>query len=69
MYQLIKRLSLQEIMTEVIPSLVGSLIIAETFYKFGSFTIECIFFLLTFLCLLFFIGKIKNILSQQNKKS
>jgi len=68
MYHLIKQLSLQEAMTEVIPSLALSFVIAEVFYKFGSFTMECICFLFTFVILLFIVDKIKINLLQQNNK-
>jgi hypothetical protein len=35
------------------PSLIGALIFAELFYKFHSFTLECVAFLLTWLAVSF----------------
>lgn len=68
MYQLLKQLNLRLILTEIAPSLVVSLWIAEAFYKFGSFTLECIFFLATFFCLSYLIDQIKVLLSKINSK-
>lgn len=47
MYTLIRTLPKRQILIEQIPALVISLVIAELFYKFGSFTLECVFFLAT----------------------
>lgn len=47
MYTLIKRMSYSELLLEQLPVLTASLIIAELFYKFHSFTLECIAFLMT----------------------
>jgi hypothetical protein len=45
MFTLIKSSALPQVLTKQLPGLVISLIIAETFYKFGSFTLECVAFL------------------------
>lgn len=47
MNKLFKNLSIQEILAEVLPSFGFALIIAETYYKLGSFSLECIAFLAT----------------------
>jgi hypothetical protein len=47
MYTLIRALPIRDILLEQLPALVVSLIIAEAFYKFHSFTLECIAFLAT----------------------
>jgi uncharacterized membrane protein len=47
MYTLIKAISTRQILTEQIPSLAVSILIAEVFYKFHSFTLECLAFLVT----------------------
>lgn len=47
MFTLIRTLPKRQILIEQIPALVISLVIAELFYKFGSFTLECVFFLAT----------------------
>jgi hypothetical protein len=47
MYQLIKLLSLRELLQLQLPAFSVALIIAEFFYKFHSFTLECVAFVLT----------------------
>ncbi len=47
MYNLISRAPLSAIASRELPALGISLIIAELFYKFHSFTLECGAFLLT----------------------
>jgi hypothetical protein len=46
-YTLIHSLALRQLVLEQVPTLTVSLIIAEQFYKFGSFTLECLTFLAT----------------------
>lgn len=45
MYTLIKMMPLRQLLLEQVPALGVSLIIAEQFYKFHSFTLECVAFL------------------------
>jgi len=47
MYTFIHALSLKRFTVEQIPTLGLALIIAELFYKFHSFTLECLAFLTT----------------------
>ena len=47
MYTLIRLLPIQQSVLEQVPALAASLLIAELFYKFGSFTLECLAFLAT----------------------
>lgn len=47
MYTLIKSVSTHDLLLRQAPSLVASLVIAEAFFKFGSFSLECIAFLAT----------------------
>ena len=47
MYTLLKSISWKRVGTEQIPALGGAWLIAETFYKFHSFTLECAAFLAT----------------------
>ena len=51
MYMLIRNLGLREWLVRQSPVLVGALAIAEIFYKFGSFLLEAIAFLVTWFCL------------------
>ncbi|MEO8861418.1 MAG: hypothetical protein ABI358_08345 [Ginsengibacter sp.] len=47
MYTLFKNIPTKKILSIEFPALGFSLIMAEAFYKFGSFTLECGAFLLT----------------------
>lgn len=49
MNQILKQLKPQEIIFELIPSMSLSMMIAEWYYKLGSFSLECIAFLITWL--------------------
>jgi hypothetical protein len=51
MYQLIRSLTLSQLLSRQAPTLVASFLIAELFYKFHSFMLECGAFLLTWLVL------------------
>ncbi len=46
-YTLIKSITPKALVIEQLPALVISIVIAETFYKFHSFTLECLAFLAT----------------------
>ncbi len=47
MYTLLQSITVRQLFLEQAPILAVSLIIAEIFYKFHSFTLECIAFLAT----------------------
>jgi len=47
MYQLVRMLSVHQLLARQMPALVISFVIAELFYKFHSFTLECAAFLAT----------------------
>lgn len=47
MYSLIKTMPTHQLFQEQLPVLVVSLLFAELFYKFHSFTLECVCFLAT----------------------
>lgn len=51
MYSLIRSLSARKIFLEQVPTLTSALIIAELFYKFHSFILECAAFLVTWFVL------------------
>lgn len=51
MIELLRRMTVRELLAAEAPSLAGSLLIAELFYKFGSFTLECLAFLATWAAL------------------
>lgn len=47
MYTLIRQAGLRQSLVHEAPSLTASMIVAELFYKFHSFTLECAAFLAT----------------------
>ena len=47
MYTLIRLIPVRQLLFEEVPALATSLFIAEQFYKFHSFTLECMAFLAT----------------------
>ncbi len=51
MYELVRSLSTRELFARQAPVLIGSLAIAEFFYKFGSFLLEAVAFLVTWFLL------------------
>ena len=63
MYTLMRTLSLKKILLEQAPTIVGSMFIAEMFYKFHSFTLECIAFLATW----YVVDRIRAALSEHIK--
>ncbi len=67
MYTLFKNIPVKKILSIEFPALGFSLIMAEAFYKFGSFTLECGAFLLTWYGTSFIMNTI-FIRSKKNKK-
>jgi hypothetical protein len=51
MYSLIRSMTLRQGLTQELPALAASLLLAELFYKFHSFTLECGAFLATWFVL------------------
>ena len=47
MYQLLRALPTQQLLVRQLPSFLVAFMIAELFYKFHSFTLECLAFLVT----------------------
>ena len=68
MFTLIKNSTVPQIITKRLPGLAISLIIAEIFYKFHSFTLECVAFLGTWFLVDLIIEVIANKLAGQNRK-
>jgi hypothetical protein len=60
MYTLIRTLPTRELFWKQFFAFAISLVIAELFYKFHSFTLECIAFLLTWYVFDFLIGFIRK---------
>ena len=51
MFELLRSSTLRQLLARQAPALVISLVVAEMFYKFGSFTLECLGFLVTWFVL------------------
>ena len=51
MFELLRSSPLRQLLSRQAPTLVISLVVAEMFYKFGSFTLECLGFLATWFVL------------------
>lgn len=51
MYTLLRTLSVRQLLVEQCPALAMAWLIAESFYKFKSFSLECAAFLLTWFLL------------------
>jgi hypothetical protein len=49
MFTLVRSVPLRRLLGEQAPLLAAALVLAELFYKFGSFTLECLAFLATWL--------------------
>ena len=47
MYTLFRSVPLRNLLSTQAPALLASIVIAELFYKFHSFTLECLAFLVT----------------------
>lgn len=60
MYTLIQQVPLRQLVIEQFPAFAISLLIAEFFYKFHSFTLECLAFLGTWFVIDFAIRKISG---------
>jgi hypothetical protein len=63
MYTLIRSIPLRDLLLEQLTALFISFVIAELFYKFHSFTLECIGFLITWYVADFIIGTVSEKLS------
>ena len=51
MFELLRSSTLRQLLARQAPALAISLVVAEMFYQFGSFTLECLGFLATWFVL------------------
>ncbi|MBL8160596.1 MAG: hypothetical protein JNJ61_01325 [Anaerolineae bacterium] len=58
MYTLIRSQSIKNLLTQQAPALLLAFFIAETFYKFRSFTLECAAFLVTWFVIDFILSNV-----------
>ena len=56
MHKFIRSLSTREVVSQQLPAIALSMVIAELFYKFHSFTLECLAFLATWYVVDWLIG-------------
>ncbi len=66
MYTLIRSLPLRQLLTTQAPAFLLSFVIAEMFYKFHSFTLECLAFLATWFVIDAVISTIRNALTDRS---
>ena len=64
MFELLRSSTLRQLLARQAPALVLSLIVAELFYKFGSFTLECLGFLATWFVLDAIFAQIGRVLAK-----
>lgn len=68
MHKFIKSMSVREFFVEQVPAVVISILIAELFYKFHSFTLECLAFLATWYLVDFAINFVFKLVSSKGKR-
>ena len=64
MYSLIDKLGIRDAIAKEMPALLIAFLIAEFFYKFHSFTLECAAFLVTWLALSWLQARMTKLLSR-----
>ena len=64
MFELFRSSTLRQLLARQAPALAISLIVAELFYKFGSFTLECVGFLATWFVLDALFAQVGRVLSK-----
>ena len=62
MYTLIQRLPASQWVWVETPAFVASLLVAELFYKFHSFTLECFAFCVTWAAIGFVLSRVKQLI-------
>lgn len=60
MYTLTRMVDQRSLLTHQAPTMFGSLLIAEIGYKFGSFTLEAVAFLVTWYVLDFLVSRLRQ---------
>lgn len=66
MYALLRAIPARQLLLTQLPAMFASLVIAELFYKFGSFTLEAVAFLATWFVLDAVITAVSNMISNRN---
>lgn len=68
MYQMIKAKGLVASISQEAPPGISAFIIAEFFYKFHSFTLECLAFLATWFVFSWLVSKLCNTFKYKNRE-
>lgn len=68
MYSMLKAVTVRRLQVSEVPGLVMSLVIAEFFYKFHSFTIEAVAFLGTWYVLSFIVNLVLRLLTARSPR-
>ena len=68
MYTLIRSIQIPQLLSEQIPLIAVSIVIAELFYKFHSFSLECLAFLATWGLLDFSVGWVRKRFSPDDQR-
>ena len=68
MHKFIQSMSVRELLIEQVPALAVAILIAELFYKFHSFTLECLAFLVTWYFVDFVLNFFFRIVSGNRKR-
>lgn len=68
MYKFIRSVSNRELFLKQLPTLTVSLVMAELFYKFHSFTLECLAFLATWYLLDLLISSVLKLFSSEQAR-
>lgn len=68
MYKFIRSVSNRELFLKQLPTLTVSLVMAELFYKFHSFTLECLAFLTTWYLLDLLISSVLKLFSSEQAR-
>ncbi len=65
MHKFLKSMTIREIFAEQLPAVMLSMLIAELFYKFHSFTLECLAFLATWYLVDLLIGLVYKLFASK----
>ena len=69
MYTLVRELWGRRLFIEQLPALVAAFVIADVFYKFGSFALECAAFLVTWAVIDALIQVVASVLRRASRRA
>lgn len=67
MYQMARAKGVASSLSREAPTCLAALVVAEVFYKFHSFTLECVAFLATWLAFSWLFGRVETWFQQWNR--